>query len=191
MQVYQDNTRGSPQAWRWTAPWGRSAQTGPVKKGGGTKKQINASTKAENMPLPKVRPYTIIISSPHASTSHVRIKFDNKNMQIWDNSEMTQAMRAVEVRVPEQHVRASGRKAVRGDLALRKVFTGSLRALRQDSTLKLRSGVSQTECWAQTRILRFLNTIPAPVEAIETIIFSELIISYFIPLIQAYENKTN
>lgn len=59
---------------------------------------------------------------------------------------MTQAMRAVEVRFPEQHVRASGRKAVRGDLALRKVFTGNLRALRQDSTLKLRSGVSQTEC---------------------------------------------
>lgn len=58
--------------------------------------------KAKNTPLPKVRPYTIIIFSQHASTSHFRIKSDNnKNMQIWDNSEMTQAMRAVEVHVPE------------------------------------------------------------------------------------------
>lgn len=110
---------------------------------------------------------------------------------------MTQVMRAVEVRVPEQHVRASGRKAVGGgfgneesvhwESACAEAGLHSETAIRSFTDRMLSPDTDSAFFFC----LFFLNTIPAPVEAIETIIFSELIISCLIPLIQTYKNNTN
>lgn len=90
---------------------------------------------------------------------------------------MTQAMRAVEVRVPEQHVRSSGRKAV---------------------MLGCHWQSACVEAGLHSAIMSFTDRMLSPdtdsaVLKYDTCasIFSELIISYFIPLIQAYKNKTN